>query len=183
MRVVDHPTSEREGHVGSAKKKSVSSRTGAEASRRAQRFQQRRVAARRKIIALVGGALFLALIVPIVLQVTDSGGAKPAQFAGSTLNLVLGDYTIVGDLTAPAGAVRLQAVNNGGIAHNVGVRRGPISANLETGESATVVLGVLAAGTYQLYCDIVNHVEQGMVADLIITEPISTSSVPAVSTT
>ena len=85
------------------------------------------------------------------------------------MKVVLGDYLIAGDLTAPAGNVRLEAVNQGGIIHNVGVRRGPISGSMQPGGAFTIDLGSLAPGTYQLYCDIVDHVEQGMVADLVIT--------------
>ena len=53
--------------------------------------------------------------------------------------------------------------------HNVGIRRGPISGDMQPGGSFTIELGVLAAGTYELYCDIPDHVEQGMVANLVIT--------------
>lgn len=109
----------------------------------------------------------------IALIVVVSGGEGKTEtttpFVGTTLNVGLGDYTIFGDLTAPAGAVRLQALNQGGIVHNVGIRRGPISGDMQPGGSFTIALGVLAAGTYELYCDIPGHVEQGMVANLVIT--------------
>jgi uncharacterized cupredoxin-like copper-binding protein len=83
--------------------------------------------------------------------------------------MILGDYLIAGDLTAPAGNIRIEAMNQGGIVHNVGIRRGPISGDMQPGKGFTVELGSLAPGTYQLYCDIVGHVEQGMVADLVVT--------------
>ncbi len=155
--------------MATATKKSGSSRTDVEVSRRALRYQQRRAQVRRRIIAAVGAGL-LVIAVGVVVVVSKGGKATPPPaFVGSTLNLVLGDYNIVGDLTAPAGAVRLDAVNQGGIAHNVGIRRGRMSASLEPGEGLTLDLGVLPAGTYELYCDIVGHVEQGMVAPLVIT--------------
>lgn len=90
-------------------------------------------------------------------------------FVGTTLNLVLGDYVIQGDLTAPAGNVRLQAINQGGIVHNVGIRGVAISGDMQPGRSYTLDVGSLAPGTYQLYCDIPEHVENGMVADLVVT--------------
>jgi uncharacterized cupredoxin-like copper-binding protein len=145
-------------------------RTGTYPSRRAQRYQQRKVRARNRIIAAVSTVL---LVVGVALIVMVSGGdGKPettTPFVGSTLNVVLGDFTIAGDLTAPAGTVRLQAVNQGAIVHNVGIRRGPISGDMQPGGAFTIGLGTLAPGTYQLYCDIVGHVESGMVADLVIT--------------
>lgn len=110
----------------------------------------------------------------IALIVVVSTGGNDATtttepFAGTTIDVILGDYTIIGDLTAPSGNVRLQAVNQGGIVHNVGIRRGPISGDMQPGGSFTIGLGTLAAGTYELYCDIPDHVEQGMVANLVVT--------------
>ena len=96
------------------------------------------------------------------------------------MHIGLGDYTIFGDLTAPVGALRIEALNEGGIIHNVGIRGGPISADIRPGKSFTFDANVLTPGTYQLYCDIVDHVAKGMVADLIITDP---SASPTSSTT
>ena len=116
------------------------------------------------VLLVAGGAVIIA---------TSTGGDDTAPtttaFAGTTLKVILGDYLIAGELTAPAGSVRLEAVNQGGIVHNVGIRRGPISGDMQPGKGFTIGLGVLAPGTYELYCDIVGHVEQGMVADLVIT--------------
>jgi plastocyanin len=145
-------------------------RTGTYPSRRAQRYQQRKVRARHRIIA---AASTVVLVAGVALVVMVSGGDGKTEtttpFVGSTLNVVLGDFTIAGDLAAPAGDVRLQAVNQGAIVHNVGIRRGPISGDMQSGGTFTIGLGTLAPGTYQLYCDIVGHVESGMVADLVIT--------------
>ncbi len=155
--------------MATATKKSASSPTEAYPSRRALRYQHRRDQVRHRVIAAVGAGLLVIVVVFVVVLSKGDKATPPPAFVGSTLNLILGDYNIVGDLTAPAGAVRLQAVNQGGIDHNVGIRRGPISGTIKPGGSFTVDLGVLAPGTYELYCDIVDHVEQGMVADLVIT--------------
>jgi len=90
-------------------------------------------------------------------------------FNGTTVNVVLGDYVIQGDLKAPAGNIRLEAINQGGLVHNVGIRGGPISGDMQPGKGFTLDVGSLAAGTYQLYCDIPDHVTKGMVANLVIT--------------
>ncbi len=87
-----------------------------------------------------------------------------------TIDVALDDFTIEGDLVAPAGSVRLNAVNVGALPHNVGLRGGPISAELRPGGSIELDLGDLAPGTYELYCDVGDHVEQGMVATLIVTD-------------
>lgn len=117
-------------------------------------------------------ALLLVAGVVLVVSVAGGGGATPATttpFVGSTVDVVLGDYSIAGNLTVPAGNVRLQAVNRGGIIHNVGIRGGPISGDLRPGGAFTIVLGSLVPGTYQLYCDIPDHVRLGMVANLVVT--------------
>ncbi len=167
--------------MGTASKKPA---TTAYPSRRALRYQQRQAKSRRRIIVAISAVLLVSAVVLVVVVSSggDGGSATTTPFDGSTLNITLGDYVILGDLTAPAGPVRLQATNQGGIVHNVGVRSGPISGSIQPGKSLTLELGTLVPGTYQLYCDIVGHVEKGMVADLVITEPVSSTTV-APSTT
>jgi hypothetical protein len=139
-------------------------------SRRAQRIQQRKARARHRWIAAIVGVI-LAVTVGVIVVVSSSGGGatKPAPFQGTIVQLTLGDYNIEGNLTVPSGPVRLQAFNAGGLVHNVGIRGVAISGDIQHGKSFTLDVGVLAPGTYQLYCDIVGHVEHGMVADLIVT--------------
>ncbi len=170
--------------MGAASKRKSPSEHTTYPSRRALRYQQRQAQVRRRIIAGISAGL---IVIAVVLVVVASGGdgesATTTPFDGTTLNLVLGDYVIQGDLTAPAGPVRLQAVNQGGIPHNVGIRGGRISGEIKTGDSLTLDIGTLAPGTYQLYCDIVGHVEKGMVADLVITDPPAATTTAAPSTT
>jgi hypothetical protein len=137
-------------------------------SRRVQRIQQQKARTRHKVIAAIVGVI-LAVAVGVIVMTSGGGdGAKPAPFAGTTLQLTLGDYSIEGNLTVPSGPVRLQAFNAGGLVHNVGIRGVAISGDIQHGKSFTLDVGVLAPGTYQLYCDIVGHVEHGMIADLIV---------------
>jgi Cupredoxin-like domain len=124
----------------------------------------------------VSGVLILAAVVFIVMQVNKDDGDAQAPFVGSTIEVVLGDYTISGNLTAPAGEVRLHAVNNGGAPHDVGLRGGPMSNEMRPGLQTTVDLGTLAPGTYELYCNVEDHEARGMVAKLVITAPISTTT-------
>ena len=119
---------------------------------------------------LLGGAtvLLAAAIVTVVVIRGDSASSKP-PYDGTTIAVSLGDFTITGNLTAPAGKVRLHAVDNGGATHNVGLRGGPITTNLQPGADTMLDLGTLAAGTYELYCDVPGHAQRGMVAKLVIT--------------
>ena len=139
-------------------------------SRRVQRVQQRKARTRHKWIGAIVGVV-LAVTVGVIVVVSSAGGGatKPAPFHGTVLQLTLGDYSIEGNLTLPSGPVRLQAFNAGGLVHNVGIRGVAISGDIQHGKSFTLDVGVLAPGTYQLYCDIIGHVEHGMVADLVVT--------------
>ena len=156
--------------MGSSTKTALDSRDRIQLSRRAQRFEERRARKRHRLFAVIGSVVLVAtVIVVVVARSASNDTTTTTPFAGSIVDVTLGDYVILGNLTAPAGAVRLAAINQGGIVHNVGVRRGPISGDMQPGKGFTIDLGQLAPGTYQLYCDIVGHVEKGMVANLVIT--------------
>jgi manganese oxidase len=148
-------------------------------TRRAQRYHERRAKARRRVVLLAAAGVSLLVIVSIVVLASRGDEKAAPPFVGSTLQITLGDYSIEGQLTAPAGNVRLQTVNAGGIRHNIGVRGGPISGDLQPGDVATIDIGSLAPGKYQLYCDLVGHVEKGMIADLIVTDSLPVGSTAA----
>ncbi len=120
-------------------------------------------------------AASMTLVGVVAAAVATSGADAPTSAVAADITLELGDYYITGDLEVPAGDVTLEAVNVGATPHNVGIRRGPISAQLLTGKRATLDLGNLTAGTYELYCDIPGHVEAGMVAPLVVTAPVATT--------
>jgi uncharacterized cupredoxin-like copper-binding protein len=169
----------RKGTLGAAKKKSVAPRASTDISRRAQRYLERKARARNRVLAATGAVLLVAVAVVVVVVVLSRGGSKgppPAAFVGTTVDVALSEYAIRGNLTAPAGEVRLHAFNQGGATHNVGVRGGHISNDLRPGAETTVDIGNLAPGTYQLYCDISDHAQRGMVANLVITAPAATTT-------
>jgi plastocyanin len=171
--------------VASAKKKQTAEETKAYPSRRALRYQHKQAQARNRVIIAISAVLLVAVIalIAVVAGGGDDSPSATAPYDGTTVNVILGDYVIQGDLTAPAGKVRLQAINQGGIVHNVGVRGGPISGDMQPGRGFTLDLGTLVPGTYKLYCDIAGHVAKGMVADLIITDPNVTTTVAPTATT
>ena len=118
----------------------------------------------------------MALAGAIVLVVVLGGDDTPAEpaLSGSTLAVSLADYSITGNLQVPAGPIRIEATNVGGLQHNIGVRGVKISRNLARGESTILDLGTLGLGSYELYCDVVDsadnvsHVAKGMVAKLVV---------------
>ena len=91
----------------------------------------------KRVVVLVA-----TVITVVVVSSAPNDPAPPTTpYAGSTVDVTLGDYVILGNLTAPAGGVRLQAINQGGIIHNVGIRRGPISGDMRPGKGFTIDLG------------------------------------------
>lgn len=146
-------------------------RVGRGSSWRARQEHRRRV---RLWVRVGFAAVVVAGVAAAIggLILANGSKAKPADDGVTVIQLQLGDYFIAGDLEVPAGRVRIKATNVGVLTHNVGVRRGPISRNLLTGETAALDLGELAPGTYELYCDVDDHTARGMVATLHVTEPV-----------
>ena len=158
--------------MSSATREQVKPSPHAVGSRRAQRYQEHRRRIRHQIIGVTSAVILVATLT--VVYVASSGGGDTTEtttpFVGTTVDVILGDYLIAGDSPRRAGEVRLEAVNQGGIVRDTSVSaagRSVATCNRVGASRSTSVH--LLPGTYQLYCDIVGHVEQGMVADLVIT--------------
>ena len=136
-----------------------------------------------------GTALFLALagiIVFLILSVVaigivalfwdDEGGTAEAAPA-TNIEVTLSEFSITGNLTAPAGDVVLDVFNAGAIEHNLAIKGTNIKSNDLNSRGLDILnLPDLSAGTYELYCTIAGHEGSGMVADLVITEDGMASS-------
>lgn len=126
------------------------------------------------IVAVIGLAIVLTIVglvgVAVFAIVNDDGGGGDAAIT-SQLDVSLTEFSIDGELTAPAGNVQLNVVNAGAIEHNLAVRElGVQSRNMTSRGVYTLLLGDLEAGTYELFCSIAGHEASGMVAELTITE-------------
>ena len=116
------------------------------------------------------GVVAVAVTIAVVI-LASSGGDDDTAVA----KLQLFDFGIEGDLEVPAGQVHLATVNIGAQPHNIGIRGGAISNQVGPGGTIELDIGELAPGTYELFCDIPGHVEQGMTVPLVVTAP-STSA-------
>ncbi len=119
-----------------------------------------------------GAALILSVVGLIALAFVSLFTAEAAaeDVVRSDLDISLSEFSIAGELSAPAGAVTLNVVNGGAIEHNLEVRDlGARTANLMSRGVDTLALGELEPGTYELFCSISGHEASGMVADLVIT--------------
>lgn len=123
------------------------------------------------LIALVATVVVIGLIGLLRDEGTSGAGASNGASSPSTLDITLSEFTIDGDLVAAPGDVSLLVTNNGTQPHNVVVREtGAETPILNAGENATLALGTLDVGTYELFCDIPGHAESGMTAPLEITD-------------
>ncbi len=121
------------------------------------------------LIALVATVVIIGLIG--LLRDEGDGGVGAAAAAPTTLGLTLSEFSIDGQLSAQPGDVSLLVTNNGSQQHNLVVREtGAETPMLNTGENATLALGTLEAGSYELFCSVAGHAESGMVAPLEISE-------------
>lgn len=103
-----------------------------------------------------------------IYAINDDGGATAP--ISSTLDINLEEFSITGDLVAPAGEVTLLVHNNGSMDHNLGVKElDLLTPNFGSGGTVSLELGELAPGEYTLYCEIAGHEAAGMVATLTVT--------------
>ena len=117
-------------------------------------------------VAVIGAVAVAAL----VTSDSDDGAGFVASAASTDLNVSLVEFSIEGDLTAPAGNVTLNVSNDGSMEHNVVVPGlGLRTPTLTAGGNAVLDLGVLEPGTYKLLCDISGHEAAGMVTELVVT--------------
>ncbi|HUP73933.1 MAG TPA: multicopper oxidase domain-containing protein [Acidimicrobiales bacterium] len=110
-------------------------------------------------------ALFASISLPMaamgaVAVWNDDRG--PATVRTSNVDVELSEFKISGNMIAAPGEVTLTVTNKGSIAHNLIMTNGPRTAMIQPGETATLELGKLAAGSYELFCDVPGHTESGM---------------------
>ena len=96
--------------------------------------------------------------------------AAGAGVDSTVAEIELAEFSISGDLAIPEGEATLRVTNTGTVAHNLTLVGGPATPDLNAGESATLNLGDLAAGEYQLICAIPGHESSGMTATLTVGE-------------
>ncbi len=123
------------------------------------------------ILAFILGAMAIGMIGFVALIIFASSASDSGNsVAQTTLDVNLREFSIDGNLVAPAGEVTLVMANTGSMDHNLGVRElGVISPNVGPGGTVQLALGDLAPGTYEVFCSIAGHEASGMVTSLTIT--------------
>jgi len=111
----------------------------------------------------------VAVIGVVGLFQDDDGGSGDGAGAGggATISVALSEFAIDGALSADPGAITLNVSNDGSQQHDLELREtGAKTPLLSSGESATLALGELDAGSYELYCTVPGHAESGMSTNL-----------------
>ncbi|HET9723280.1 MAG TPA: multicopper oxidase domain-containing protein [Actinomycetota bacterium] len=125
------------------------------------------------------GALALALVAAACTGATSGGetpgGEAAAASAPGTYAIALTDFALDPDqVTAPAGQdLVFQVSNDGTSPHTFAVDTGDglkETAQLQSGETATLTVPALAAGDYKILCTVPGHEDIGMVGTLAVSE-------------
>ena len=125
-------------------------------------------------LALAIGACLVATIavVAVGFDRTPRAAVDAVGQAGlpSTAEVDLAEFSITPvNVTANAGPLTLTVKNTGTMAHNLSVPDlGLKTVDLNAGASAVLDLGDVAAGTYQLICEIAGHADSGMKGTLTV---------------
>jgi len=122
-------------------------------------------------------AAFAALALTVLLAGCGGGGGgsnTTAQPPGS-VKVTMSDFKFDPNaLTVPAGKSVFYLVNNGPASHDMTIAdsSGKVIAKsslVQSGDTSTFTVDNLAAGKYQVYCDVVGHKDAGMVGTLTVT--------------
>jgi uncharacterized cupredoxin-like copper-binding protein len=99
--------------------------------------------------------------------------ASPVPEDAPTTEVGLIEYEIAMPTSLSAGSEAFSVTNNGTMGHNFEVEGQGIEEAFETdlsaGETQTMQLD-LASGTYEVYCPVGNHRDQGMEIQLTVTQ-------------
>ena len=125
--------------------------------------------------AVVFGTLVLTTGEPLLKPADMAMGGTPAAEAagGETVMVSLMEFAIDMPSELPAGPTTFEVTNNGTIEHNFEVEGQGIEEelpeNLPPGASGTLTVD-LAPGTYEVYCPIGNHADEGMRVELTVMD-------------
>ena len=128
-------------------------------------------AARRHRSAVRPAVLLVVLAVLVVLGATGCGNAvAPAGKAANPANTVrMSEFKVVpADLTVPANST-LTLINDGKVSHSYLLRgQGIGTGEIQPSKSGKLLLQGVAAGTYQVYCDVPGHAAAGETGTLTV---------------
>ena len=112
-------------------------------------------------------ALAIALVALVSVAMDDDGGGSGVAAGSATVTL--GEFSLSPESVSVPLDGSLAVTNGGTVEHNLAVDGTDLkTADLAAGESDSLDLSSLEAGTYTVFCDISGHKEAGMVGDLVV---------------
>ncbi|MEM7272159.1 MAG: multicopper oxidase domain-containing protein [Actinomycetota bacterium] len=123
------------------------------------------------LLALLLGAIAIGMLglVGLTLGAMALSDGSADAVPSTTLEVSVQEFSITGQLVAPAGEVTLRITNNGSMDHNVIARElGLRTADIGPGGVVELALGNLGPGTYEMYCDLPGHEDSGMTTTLTV---------------
>ncbi len=102
-----------------------------------------------------------------------AAGTPAAEAAGDTVAVSLTEYMIAMPAELPAGPTTFSITNDGTVEHNFEVEgqgiEEELAENLAPGASGTLEVD-LQPGSYEIYCPVGHHADEGMRVELTVTE-------------
>ena len=137
---------------------------------------------------LAAGIAIVFAVVAIGFSLRNRGDGGSAGTSSSveaaTADISLSDFKVKASTsTFPAGPIVLKLKNVGPSPHNLTVDGVGTSAIITVGQSATMDLGNLEAGSYTWYCNVAGHQEAGMTGTFTVTGSSATPASGAAPTT
>ncbi|MGQ0824508.1 MAG: multicopper oxidase domain-containing protein [Actinomycetota bacterium] len=126
----------------------------------------------RDVVGAGAGALAIVAVVialgALITAADDDAGGTAAVAAGST-TVTLGEFSLSpAAVSVPVGG-SIAVVNGGTVEHNLSIEGTDLrTPDLAAGESESLDLSSLEAGTYTMLCTIAGHKEAGMVGDVVV---------------
>ena len=118
----------------------------------------------------------LLVVIGLVVVVNKDGTSSGGSSGGTPVAVTLSEFKISPAAITVGKGGSLQITNNGSVAHNFTITGGPKTGDIPAGGSATLKLGSLAEGTYDVVCTVAGHEAAGMKATLVVSAAGAASS-------
>ncbi len=122
------------------------------------------------LAAIAMSTVVLGVVAIVAMTKSDSGSTVASELP-TTVSVELSEFQIaMSTSTVRPGDITFQVKNNGNVAHNFSIAKLKLRTEmLNPGQAETVVAKDVAAGTYEVVCEVSGHPEAGMKATLTIS--------------
>ncbi|NDB42849.1 MAG: hypothetical protein EB035_07705, partial [Actinobacteria bacterium] len=122
------------------------------------------------LAAIAMSTVVLGVVAIVAMTKSDSTTSSSTELP-TTISVDLTEFKI--NMSASAvkpGDITFQVKNNGNVAHNFAIPLLKFKTEmLNPGQSVTLVASDVAAGTYEIRCEVSGHLEAGMKASLTVS--------------